>query len=225
MLHGIDLSRWQTGLRIADLPASTSFVNISISKGLAAPAGIGAARQTWAADARKAGKVLLGYHWLDASAPGAEQWAACKREALTVFGSLTGWGLQLDCEADATYEHVMDFLIAARASGFHRPIAFYSGDWWLASRNWPDLAVHFPYLWATANDGWLTMAPEELSAHWLWTGKGGWEHLSLLQWSAERRIAGIAVSSTVVRTPEVLCKLTGVHLEKVVGPKALAPHA
>jgi hypothetical protein len=212
MLHGIDLSRWQTALRIADLPAATAFVNISLSRGLFAPVGIGAARQTWAADARKAGKVLLGYHWLDATASGAEQWAACKREALTVFGSLAGWGLQLDCEADATYEHVVAFASAARAD-LGRPIAFYSGDWWLDSRNWPELASRFPYLWATANDGWLAGVPEDRSKHWRWTGKGGWPHLSLLQWSAAQKIAGVTVSSTVVRNPEVLCALTGAHVE------------
>ena len=212
MLHGIDLSRWQAGLRISDLPASTAFVNISLSKGLHAPENIGTARQTWATDARKAGKILMGYHWLDASASGIEQWAACRREALTVFGSLNGWGLQLDCEDDATYEHVVAFASAARAD-LGRPIAFYTGDWWLASRNWPDLAARFPYLWATANDGWLGGAPDELSKHWLWTGKGGWEHLSLLQWSATQKYAGLKVSSTVVQDPKVLCKLTGVHME------------
>lgn len=217
MIHGVDLSRWQTGLKIADLPADVRFVNISVSKGLNAPAEIGQKRQEWALDARKAGKVLMAYHWLNSTASGAEQWMACRRELLTTFGGLSGFGLQLDCEdtaSPATFQHVKDFLTAAQAE-LKRPVAFYTGDWWIAARSaWPSVAALTPYLWATANDGWLTAVPPEDSRHWVWTGLGGWEHLSLLQWSDTQKIKGIAVSSTVVRNVEVLCKLTGAHLER-----------
>jgi len=214
-MHGVDLSRWQVGLKISDLPASCAFVNISLSKGLNPPENVGQARQTWVSDARKAGKTLLGYHWLNATASGAEQWKACRREALAVFGSLDGWGLELDCEdtgSPPTYQHVADFMAAAKAD-LKRPVAFYSGDWWLEARSWPNLADLTPYLWSASNAGWLTAVPGELSAHWRWTGKGGWSHLSLLQWSDTEKYAGIKVSKTVVRNPEVLCALTGRHVD------------
>jgi hypothetical protein len=214
LIHGIDLSRWQKGLKISDLPASISFVNISLSKGLGAPPEIGATqhRQTWAADARGAGKMLFGYHWLNNSGSGLQQWLACKREALATFGTLEGWGLSLDCEDNATYQHVLDFVTAAKAD-LKRPIAFYTGDWWLDPRGWAPLAEKLPYLWGAANDGWLTSAPPDLSKHWRWTASGGWQHMSFVQWSASQTIAGVKVSSTVVRNPEVLCALTGKHLD------------
>lgn len=212
----MDLSRWQTGLKIADLPPDVRFVNISVSKGLNPPAEIGQKRQEWAADARKAGKALLAYHWLNASASGAEQWAACRRELLATFGSLSGFGLQLDCEDtanSASYQHVKDFMTLAQAE-LKRPVAFYTGDWWIATRGgWPNVSALTPYLWATANDGWLPDVPGELSRHWRWIGLGGWTHLSLLQWSDKQKIKGIAVSSTVIRNPEVLCALTGAHVD------------
>jgi hypothetical protein len=211
MLHGIDLSRWQAGLKVADLPASISFVNVNLSRGVTVPPNLAQHRPTWVVDARKTGRHLLAYHWLDATAPGAEQWAFAKTQALAVFGSLAGWGLQLDCESDATYDHVLGFVRAARAD-LGRPVAFYSGDWWLASRSWPRLDVDFPYLWAAANDGWLPSAPAETSRHWIWTGKGGWPHLSMLQWSDKIKHQGIAVSSTVA-DPRALCALTGRHIE------------
>lgn len=216
MIHGIDLSRWQTGLKIADLPAGVGFVNISVSKGLSAPAEIGQKRQEWALDARKAGKALLAYHWLNNSASGADQWAACRRELIATFGGLSGFGLQLDCEdtaSPASYQHVKDFLTLAQAE-LRRPVAFYTGDWWLAGRStWPSVSALTPYLWATANDGWLSAVPGELSRYWRWTGVGGWSHLSLLQWSDTQKIKGISVSSTVIRNPEVLCALTGAHVD------------
>lgn len=215
LIHGIDLSRWQIGLAIDQVkadPLGVKFVNISLSKGTSAPPSIGESRQRWAADAKAGGLARLGYHWLDDSAPGATQWEACRREAVATFGGLAGWGLQVDCESTATLNHVLDFRAAARAV-LGRPIAFYTGDWWLDPKGWPDLAAHFPHLWAAPNTGWLPGPPGEMSPHWRWTSKGGWSHLSLIQWGAERKIGGIKVSSSVVRSPEVLCELTGTHVE------------
>lgn len=215
LIHGIDLSRWQTGITIDQVrvdPVGVRFVNIALSRGTGAPPEIGEHRQKWAADAKTAGLVRLGYHWLDDSAPGGSQYAACRREALATFGTLTGWGLQVDCESTATRQIAADFIAAARAD-LGRPIAFYTGDWWLDPRKWDPIAPLAPHLWAAANDGWLTGPPGEMSPHWRWKTSGGWRHLSLLQWGAERRINGIKVSSTVVRDPAVLCDLTGVHVE------------
>lgn len=220
IIHGVDLSRWQAGLTIDQVmrdPLGVRFVNISLSKGVSAPVNIGQNRQIWAGEARNRGLIRLGYHWLTGETSGASQWAACKREALVTFGSLTGWGLQVDCEdtsAPASYQQLVDFVTAAKAD-LKRPIVLYSGDWWLDGRKpaWPDLSALTPYLWAAANAGWLTGSPVELSKHWRWTSRGGWSHLSLMQWDASRTIGGIKVSSSVVRNPEVLCALTGEHLE------------
>lgn len=210
-ISGVDLSRWQAGLTIDQVRAAGHrFVNIQLTKGVTAP---NPSAIRWGQDATAAGLARIGYHWLDASASGAAQWNACKARALAVFGGLTGWGLQVDCEDNATRTHLAEFATAARAD-LGRPLVLYTGDWWIDPRGWGQLqGAEIPYLWAVPNVGWLPAAPDELSPHWRWAGSNGWSHLSLLQWSAAQKIGGIAVSSTIVRSPEVLCALTGQHIE------------
>lgn len=211
IIHGVDLSRWQAGLTIADVVAvDVSFVNIALTKGLASHASTLEQKRRWAGDAWAAGVIVGGYHWLDGTSSGRDQWHVCAQEALRVFGTLDGWFLQLDCEdttSPATQVIAEDFLRAASRE-LDRPVAFYTGDWWINPRQWtPEISRLAPYLWSAPESGRLGMAPSFASPAWNWTGFGGWPEIHLVQWSASQKIKGISVSSTVVRKPGVLTAL------------------
>jgi hypothetical protein len=211
LLHGIDLSRWQKALTVAAITAyapEISFVNIALSKGAGGHPETEALRPVWSRDAWAAGLIRGGYHWLDAASSGQAQWDVCAREALATFGSMDGWFLQVDCESDATQQIAVDFLRAATRE-LDRPVAFYTGDWWLNPRGWLDVEYEADYLWSAPEAGRLSAVPAAGSPHWEWHGVGGWSEVHLLQWSASQKVAGVTVSSTVVRKPGVLTALCG----------------
>lgn len=206
VLHGVDLSRWQAGLTIADcVAADVSFVNIALTKGVGLHASEPAQRKRWASEAWTAGLVVGGYHWLT-NDPAEAQWRVCVQEALRTFGTLDGWFLQVDCEDNATFAVAREFCRLA-VKELNRPVAFYTGDWWINGRGWGWMADAAPYLWAAPESGRLPQVPTRDHAGWGWKSEGGWTEVSLLQWSASQRIKGITVSSTVVRKPGVLTAL------------------
>jgi hypothetical protein len=211
LLHGVDLSRWQVGLTIDDLVAAdVSFVNIALTKGTSAHASTPEQRKAWARDAWSAGLVVGGYHWLNGE-PAAAQWQVCVREALATFGTLDSWFLQVDCEdsaSPATYAIAKEFCRLATRE-LDRPVAFYTGDWWINAQGWAPIAECAPYLWSAPESGRLAALPAAKAPVWDWKSAGGWSEIHLLQWSASQKIKGVTVSSTVVRKPGVLTALCG----------------
>lgn len=209
LLHGVDLSRWQVGITIDDLVAADmSFVNIALTKGTATHASTPAQRYSWAMGAWSAGLIVGGYHWLN-NEPAAAQWEVCAREALATFGTMEGWFLQVDCEdsqSPASQATAREFCRLATRE-LDRPVAFYTGDWWINGQGWSPISDVAPYLWAAPEVGRLAMVPPVTSEHWRWKSAGGWSEVHMLQWSASQKIRGITVSSTVVRKPGVLTAL------------------
>lgn len=175
----IDIASYQQGLNLEAAKAQgVELVNIKTSEG---------AGYTWngakayADEARRLGLGISTFHWVDSSTDGITQ----ARRAYELMkslgnGSTDGMAHQCDCEDDASYQIVVDYITEfQRLLG--RPVYFYSGDWWLEPRGW-DVAHLTPYLMAAPNAGYLGSYPGDDSAHWA-AGYGGYSVLSGMQYA------------------------------------------
>lgn len=198
MLYGVDVhAQYQAGLDLGKLKAEgyTFFVTKS-SEGLHIPPIAGSSAEfrrrylSWVELARSVGMVPGLYHWIDSSAPGADQ-ARFFYKLVLEAGGPGGMLIQLDCEDDASYQQLLDFTTTwAQLSAGH-PFLLYTGKWWWGPRGWNGTAVT-PYLWdshyLTADADTISDDPAvfaaRIPASWWAPGYGGWGSPAILQFTS-----------------------------------------
>lgn len=167
---------------------------------------------TWALGyatlARMYGMGICTYRWLDNRMTGAASaQRAYERMVHLGLGSTTGMAHAVDCEDDATEQHLRDY-VTTMVSLLKRPIAIYSGRWWLAPRGWR-VADLSPYLWSAPSAGYLGAYPGDDSRHWQVTSYGGWSSLTLMQYAVAPLPGTGECSLTAVRDMAAWRALTG----------------
>lgn len=208
-IYLIDLADpYQAGIDLKKVKAAGfSAVNIKTSQGT----GYSNPRLgQWVREARAEQLELSMFHWLDNSASGAAQAATALGAARNAAGKdLSGIAWQCDCESNATWTILRDF-ITAMQDGLGRHIALYTGDWWATSRgpSWRPSTLT-PYLWAATNDGYPGSYPGDGSTAWH-AGYWGFSNLALMQYAVSPPYSGaMKCSKTAVRDAAVWAALTG----------------
>lgn len=209
-IHIADYAIYQDGLSIAQIKAAGfAVVNFKVSHG-AGIRNVHPQLPALVAAAKKAGLGLGTFHWLDGSASGADQ-AHYAYGRLYDLGLVAGAAHTVDVEEDdpaPTWDHVRDYVETMRAL-LGRPLMIYTGDWWWTApgRQWKGSSLA-PYVMAAPNDGYPGSYPGDASSAWT-AGYGGWQTLSVMQYSDRKKVAGVAVSAAAVRDPAVWSALTG----------------
>jgi hypothetical protein len=228
-LHLLDIAAYQAGLRLEDAKAAGfRAINIKLSHGMGLRASTVEARRlareslprrfragqvidnpkTWVDKARTLGMGVCAFHWLNDSAPGADQ-ARWFLSRMDLAGGRLHVGAQADCESNATQAIWRDFVWAMQDT-LQRPIVNYSGDWWwtAAGRGWNGASLT-PYHWSAPNSGYLASYPGDTSTHWR-AGYGGWPELAVMQYAVGPLPGGtIKVSKSAIRDLTVWAGITG----------------
>lgn len=179
----VDLaSPYQDGADLAAFKAAgVQAVNIKTSEGVGYvnPQAI-----AWGVQARANELGISTFHWLDSSGTGAAQ-ARKAFEVMTAIGAGTTDGMAhvCDCEDDAPLQTITEYLQEMQQL-LGRPVAFYSGDWWMQTpqrAGW-NIAALTPYLWAAPNAGYLDAYPGDDSPHWT-ANYGGYSTLAAMQFA------------------------------------------
>jgi Glycosyl hydrolases family 25 len=177
----LDVASYQGSLRLEDVVrAGFGVVNLKISHGLGQKS-VHTEVASWVKGARERNLGISTFHYLTKEASGAEQ-ASYALSKLQALGLMTNSAHQVDCEADASWEQLRDYVWTMQGA-LGRPVVVYTGDWWWtsASRNWDGRSLT-PYLWAAPNAGYLGSYPGDTSNHWN-AGYGGWTTLSIMQYA------------------------------------------
>ena len=177
-------------------------VNVQLDRGRQADV-LPAWAPEYAAEARRLGLGVSTYRWLDARIPGAES----ARRAFDRMAQL-GDGLAhvVDCEDTATEQHLRDY-VTTMVQLLGRPIAIYTGRWWLQPRGW-NIADLSPYLWAAPSAGYLGSYPGDSSPHWT-VAYGGYTSLAAMQYAVTPLPGTGNCSLSAIRDPAVWAALTG----------------
>jgi hypothetical protein len=208
-LHITDVSRHQVEradpLDLAKAKAAgMGAVNIQLDRG----------RQTdilpaWApeyvAEARQLGLGVSTYRWLDNRLPGAVS-AHRAYDRMAALGGPAGMAHVVDCEDNATLQHLREY-VTTMTQLLGRPIAIYSGRWWLQPRGW-QIADLSPYLWAAPSAGYLPTYPGDESPHWT-VAYGGYTTLAAMQYAVTPLPGTGPCSLSAIRDPAVWAALTG----------------
>lgn len=211
--HLVDVASYQGALSIDDvIAAGFGGVNLKISHGTGTRS-VHPDVAGWARRAVERGLTVCTFHFLDASAPGADQ-ALCAHTRLAELGLEIGTAHQVDCESDAT-EAILREYVTTMTALLDRPVAIYTGDWWWTApgRRWQGATLS-PYLWAAPNNGYPGHYPGDVSEHWA-AGYGGWPELSIMQYAVGplvipgRPPQTISVSKSAIRNPRIWRVLTG----------------
>lgn len=183
--------------------AGMNAVNIQLDRGRQDDVLPGWARE-YVEGARSLGMGVACYRWLDARIGGAES-------ARRAFDRMQHLGIgdtphTVDCEDTATEQHLRDY-VTTMTGLLGRPIAIYSGRWWLQPRGWQvdDLS---PFLWAAPSTGYLTEYPGDDSPHWT-VAYGGYRILAAMQYAVKPLPDTGMCSLSAIRDPAVWTALTG----------------
>ncbi len=208
----VDCARWQVErpdpLDLAKAQAAgINAVNIALDRGRSTDVLSDWAR-TYADKARGLGMGISAYRWVDNRQSGAEH-ARRALARMKLLGGPDGMAHGVDCEDNADLDTLADYVTAMQqARG--RPIAVYSGRWWLRPRGW-NVAALSPFLWAAPSVGYLTDYPGDDSPHWQ-VDYGGHSALALMQYAVKPLPGTGDCSLTAVRDPAVWAALTGIPL-------------
>lgn len=205
-LHLLDVASYQTGLRLEDVKAAGfRAVKFKLSHGVTLKA-VMAGLPAWVDRARTLGLGVSTFHYLTDDASGSAQAAWAYRQ-LTQIGGPQHIAHEVDCEADATWQVLRDY-VAAFQDMLGRRVAVYTGRWWWQPRGWNGANLT-PYLSAAPNVGYLSGYPGDDSPHWT-AGYGGWPRLSVLQYAVAPLPGGsVEVSKSAIRDLTVWAGLTG----------------
>jgi hypothetical protein len=159
----------------------------------------------YAEGARSLGLGVSTYRWLDARIPGGES-ARRAFERMHQMGGPDGMAHAVDCEDNATQQHLRDY-VTTMTGLLGRPIAIYSGSWWMKPRGWQvdDLS---PYLWSAPVAGYLGSYPGDQSPHWT-VAYGGYQTLAAMQYARIPLPGTGDCSLSAIRDPDVWATLTG----------------
>lgn len=205
-IFGVDIAgSYQAGINIAQLKAEGyAFVACKATEGTtyAAPHF-----DEWVEAAKAAGMLPGAYHFLRNSDGAAQaRWFLSK---LAPHGGPDGFLIQLDCEADASWQVIQDFVAEWNSHTSNYPFAFYTGDWWLGaqSRGW-NVASLTPYLWAAPDRGYTGGYTGDASTDWN-AGYGGYSTLEIEQYTSTGTAGGLAhnVDLDAIRDPAWLAHL------------------
>ncbi len=161
--------------------------------------------RTFADRARELGMGCSSYRWLDARQSGTEH-ARRAIERIQALGGPDGMAHAVDCEDNADLATLTAY-VAAMQDWLQRPVAIYTGRWWLRPRGW-NVADLSPFLWAAPSVGYLPAYPGDQSPHWQ-VDYGGHTELALMQHSVAPLPGTGECSLTAVRDPAVWAALTG----------------
>lgn len=183
--------------------AGMNAVNIQLDRGRQEDVLPGWASE-YAEGARSLGLLASSYRWLDARIAGAES-------ARRAFERMQQLGLAdaphtVDCEDTATEQHLRDY-VTTMTGLLGRPIAIYSGRWYLQPRGWKVNGLS-PYLWAAPSVGYLTEYPGDDSPHWT-VAYGGYTTLAAMQYAVAPLPDTGLCSLSAIRDPAVWTALTG----------------
>jgi hypothetical protein len=204
----VDIASYQDGLTPADAArAGFHGINVKVSHGLGQH-GVHSNAAGWVHNT--AGLAVSTFHYLTGDAPGAAQARyACER--LNVLGVPGNSPHTVDCESDADWQTIVEYVTAMRLL-LHRPVALYTGRWWWQDpgRGWaaPDL---LPYVWAAPDKGYLTRYPGDTDSRWA-IRYAGHTSLAVMQYAVGpvARTGGqpIDVSMSAIRDPAIWADLS-----------------
>ncbi len=184
--------------------AGITAVNIALDRGRSQDVLSPWARG-YADKARELGLGISNYRWLDARQTGAEH-ARRAIERIQALGGPDGMAHAVDCEDNADLATLTAY-VQAMQDWLQRPVAIYTGRWWLRPRGW-NVADLSPHLWAAPSAGYLPTYPGDESPHWQ-VDYGGHTELALMQWGVQPLPGTGECSLTAVRDPNVWAALTG----------------
>jgi hypothetical protein len=192
----LDLARAQA--------AGMNVVNIQLDRGRQEDVLPTWAR-TYAARARQLGMGISTYRWLDSRMSGRDS-ARRAFDRILSLGGPDGMAHVVDCEDNASEQTLRDYVTTITAL-LGRPIAIYSGKWWLDPRGWRvnDLS---PFLWAAPSAGYLGGYPGDSSPHWT-VSYGGHATLAVMQYAVTPLPFTGPCSLSAIRDPAVWAALTG----------------
>ena len=205
----VDVSRYQVE-RTDPLDLATAraagfgAVNLALDRGKATDV-LSEWVRTYADRARALGMGISTYRWLDNRLPGAES-AQRAYARMVTLGGPTGMAHVVDCEDNASEGQLRDYCVTM-AELLGRPIAIYTGRWWMQPRGWRirDMA---PFLWAAPGAGYLAGYPGDGSPHWA-ADYGGHTALDVMQYAVTLLPGTGACSLSAIRDPAVWSALTG----------------
>lgn len=192
-----DISNWQAGINIEQV----------VREGYAAvvckatEGGTFNDKQfdNWIPRIRKAGAIPGAYHYLRAGNGAAQARHFLNR--LKRHGGPDGMLIQLDNEKDASWDTTKDWVKEwNRLTGNH-PILMYTGAWWWKPRGW-DGEKLTPYLWHSRyvnGTGTGSKLYEKVPASWWTPGYGGWDKVTVLQFSSKGKVAGKQIDVNAFR--------------------------
>jgi len=159
----------------------------------------------YADTARRLGMGISTYRWLDSRMSGRDSARRAYDRVLSLGGPV-GMAHVVDCEADADQQTLRDY-VTTMTGLLGRPVALYSGRWWLQPRGW-QVADLCPYLWAAPNAGYLPAYPGDSSEHWS-VDYGGYRTLAAMQYAVAPLPGTGACSLSAIRDRRVWEVLIG----------------
>lgn len=184
--------------------AGFTVVNIALDQGRAEDVLPPWAR-TYADTARSIGMGISTYRWLDSRMSGRDS-ARRAYDRILSLGGPVGMAHVVDCEDNASEQTLRDYLTTMTGL-LGRPVAVYSGRWWLKPRGW-QVADLSPYLWAAPSAGYLPSYPGDGSPHWT-VDYGGHQTLAVMQYAVAPLPGTGACSLSAIRDLRVWEVLTG----------------
>jgi len=206
--HLADITEYQ-GPLLGDAVKAAGFTAL----GLKTSHGLGlktvhSAVRSWAEYGRRQGWGLASCHWLTGDADGKAQAEHAYRQ-LQALGLTSKAAHIVDVEAGDITAKIYAEYVAAMSHLLLRPIITYTGDWWAASRPWLKPSLASPWLMGAPAAGYQPEYPGDDSPMWE-DGYAGYAALSIMQYRVAK-VAGIKVSQSAVRDPDIWADMTGVE--------------
>lgn len=183
-----DISNWQAGLNVEQVIAEGyTAVVCKATEGTNFRDG---QFDGWIRRIRAAGAIPGAYHFIRAG-DGAAQ-ARFFHSRLTPHGGPAGMLIQLDCEADASWDTIRAWVAEWNRLTDSHPFLLYTGAWWWKPRGFKGASLT-PYLWHSSYvDGsdYGSRLYAKVPGSWWTPGYGGWDRATILQFSSKGRVAG-----------------------------------
>jgi hypothetical protein len=213
----LDISNWQTDFNIAR----------AVGEGYSAVVCKATEGQTfrdgwfdrYIPAIQAAGAIPGAYHYLRAG-DGAAQ-ARAFHQRVAAHGGPDGWLIQLDNEADATWDTTVAWANEWRDLSGGHPFLMYTGAWWWGPRGWGggELTTHLWHSRYVTGTGYGSALYEKVPDAWWTPGYGGWNTATILQFSATGLAAGQKVDVNAFRgTLDDLRALTRAGTGPAPGP-------
>jgi len=207
--HIADIASYQGALKAGDLSlAGFTGLNIKTSHGVDRnPESVHPQARVWVEVGRALGWGMASFHWLTGDASGIDQAEHAYRQ-LQALGLTARAAHIVDVEAGDVTAKIYGDYVATMSHLLLRPIVTYTGDWWAASRPWLKPSGASPWLMGAPTPGYQPEYPGDDSGMWE-DGYAGYASLAIMQYRVAK-VAGIKVSQSAVRDPDLWADMTGV---------------